>query len=177
MRATFALLALLIAVIGDTTFARAQTSQEAVKAIFLYRFASFVTWPQATFADESSTVRLCVIGADPLAASLQRATANQRLGERAFDVRRIDGADDIAGCHVLYVVGDRTSAVLRAARHAPILTITDGVSGGERGIIHFTVVDARVRFYIDDARASESRLAIDPRLLSLALSVRRRSAS
>lgn len=163
----------LAVIIGAPAFA--QTSQEDVKSTFIYRFASFVSWPAATFADPATPVEVCVIGADPLARTLSRATAAQRIGARSFSVRRVADADNIAGCHLLYVVGDRTEAALRAARRQAVLTITDG--GGQRGIIHFTVVDARVRFYIDDALAEESGLSVDPRLLSLALSVRRRSAS
>jgi hypothetical protein len=152
--------------------ARAQTSQEEVKATFLYRFASFVTWPATAFPDMAMPVQMCVIGADPLARTLTRTTASQRIGARAFSVRRVADADNVRGCHLLYVVGDRTGAALRAARRQGILTITDG--GGERGIIHFAIVDARVRFYIDDALAAESGLNVDPRLLNLAISVRRR---
>lgn len=175
MTARFVFLAICTVAAALTTPAQAQTSQEEVKATFLYRFASFITWPAASFAEAGTPVEVCVIGADPLARNLARTTATQRVGERSFSVRRIAGADDIAGCHLVYVVGDRTEAALRAARRHGILTITDG--GNERGIIHFAVVDARVRFYIDDALAAEGGLAIDPRLLSLAISVRRRAGS
>jgi hypothetical protein len=157
------------------TAASAQTSQEEVKATFIYRFASFVAWPSSAFSEPASSVRVCVIGADPLARALQRVAATQRVGARAFDVRRVANPEEVGGCHLLYVVGERTEAALRAARRHPVLTITDG--GGDRGIIHFTVVDARVRFYIDDALAEESDLSVDPRLLSLALAVRRRQLS
>src|SRR5262245_49908895 len=46
---------------------QAQTSQEVVKATFVYRFASFVTWPQANLAEAQAPIRLCVVGADPFA--------------------------------------------------------------------------------------------------------------
>lgn len=172
-------LSLLVAICAVTAFlgasASAQTSQEEVKSTFIYRFASFVSWPAASFPDPAEPVQVCVIGADPLARTLSRTTASQRIGERRFNVRRVADADNIGGCHLLYVLGDRTAAALRAARRHAVLTITDG--GDERGVIHFTIVEARVRFYIDDALAEESGLSVDPRLLSLALSVRRRSAS
>jgi hypothetical protein len=69
--------------------ARAQTSQEEVKATFLYRFASFVTWPSAAFPDAAMPVQMCVIGADPLARTLTRTTTTQRIGARSFSVRRV----------------------------------------------------------------------------------------
>lgn len=158
--------------------AHAQTSQEEVKATFVYRFASYIEWPPTLFVDAQTPVRVCVIGADPFARTLERATIHQRRGERTFEVRRIGGAGELEGCHAVYVVGDRTEAVLRAAHRRAVLTITDSVSGtAERGVIHFALVDSRVRFYIDDAAAAENGLAIDARLLNLALAVRRRPAS
>jgi hypothetical protein len=149
----------------------AQTSQEEVKATFVYRFVSFVSWPPSTGAN---TVRLCVIGSAPFARTLRRVASGQRADGRPFDVRAVSGGADLRTCHAVYVVGERTEATLRAARQLPVLTITDG--GGDRGMIHFVVVDDRVRFHIDDASAAESRLGIDPRLLDLAVSVRRREA-
>lgn len=175
MRARLVLLAICFFVGALAPRAGAQTAQEEVKATFLYRFTSFVTWPTSSFADAAAPMQVCTIGADPMARALMQSTGSQRVGGRNFLLRRISDADNVAGCNVLYVVGDRTEAALRAARRRGILTITDG--GGERGIIHFVVVDARVRFYIDDALAAESGLSVDPRLLSLALSVRRRPLS
>lgn len=154
---------------------QAQTSQDEVKATFVYRFASFVSWPAASFTDASTPIRLCVLGANPFARALQRAVAGQRSDARSFDVRTIAGINELNGCHAVYVQGERTEATLRAARQRPVLTITDG--GDERGMIHFVQVEDRVRFHIDDAAAAEGRLAIDPRLLNLALSVRRRAGA
>jgi hypothetical protein len=155
----------------------AQTSQEEVKATFVHRFVSFITWPPSADQDASSPIRLCVVGADPFARTLQRVVAGQRADNRPFEVRRISGAGDIDDCQAIYVAGDRTGSVLRAAIARPVLTITDSAGGGERGIIHFVLVENRVRFYIDDAHAAESGLRVDPRLLNLALAVRRRAAT
>ncbi|MEQ1811351.1 MAG: YfiR family protein [Terricaulis sp.] len=175
MRVLSLLLAICTLALTLEPSASAQTSQEDVKATFIYRFASFVTWPAASFPESTTPVQVCVIGAEPLERALSHTTANQHVGARSFSVRRVADADDIGACHLLYVVGDRSEAALRAARRHSVLTITDG--GDERGIIHFTVVDARVRFYIDDALAAEGGLSVDPRLLNLALSVRRRAVS
>jgi hypothetical protein len=172
-------LVLLATLFGFAASARAQTSEELVKATFMYRFASFVTWPPQAFADAESPIRLCVIGADPFAQSLSRAVAAQRVNGRGFEVRRLVTAADASQCQMVYVVGDRVDATLRAVRGQPVLTITDGAhgAGAARGIIHFVIVEDHVRFHIDDASAAEGGMPIDPRLLSLALSVRRRAAS
>ena len=56
----------------------------------------------------------------------------------------------------------------------PILTITDARAGPQRGMIHFTIVAGRVRFFIDDAEAATRGLSISSRLLALAAGVRQR---
>lgn len=157
---------------------RAQTAEDLVKATFLYRFTSFVTWPPGVFADEQAPVRLCVVGADAFAVTLARAVDGQRVGTRSFAVQRLTNVSAATQCQVLYVVGDRVDDALRAVRGSPVLTVTDGsVGGATRGMIHFVVISDRIRFHIDDARAAESQLAVDSRLLSLAVSVRRRAAA
>lgn len=175
-----AFVAVLVALLaGGVACSRAQTAEDLVKATFLYRFASFVSWPSTTFADPQKPIRLCVVGAEPLAGQLQRATASQHVNGRGFEVVQIASASAVGGCQIVYVVGDRVDDVLRAAYGRPILTVTDGAvdRGNNRGVIHFVIVDRRVRFYIDDARAAAGHLDIDPRLLGLAVSVRRRAAS
>lgn len=176
IRAVLALAA--AAVLGVPPAALTQTAEDAVKATFLYRFASFVSWPRETFADDTTPVRLCVFGADPFARLLTQVVTNQRTDGRAFEVRALQSAGAAEQCHAVYVVGDRVDATLRAVRGRPVLTVTDGALAGSdtRGTIHFVIVEDRVRFHIDDARAGESHLRIDPRLLTLAISVRRRPA-
>lgn len=179
MRCERSILAVMLAAVAALApQSRAQTSEDQVKATFLYRFVSFVSWPDGVFADAQAPIRLCVIGAAPFADVLTRTTTGQRVAGRAFEVRRLSDIASVNECHAVYAVGDRADAVLRATHDAPVLTVTDGALGYSvtRGMVHFVNVDDRVRFHIDDARAAESRLLIDPRLLSLALSVRRRAS-
>lgn len=161
---------LFAAVFGFRAVSEAQTAEEVVKAQFVYRFTSFAGWPAAAFESAESPIILCVVGADHFANTLTRAAADQRVGGRAFEVRRVR-VEQARRCHVVYAAGLRTTDTLQAVRGAPVLTITDATSGaGEtRGMIHFAIVDNRVRFYVDDAAAAEANLTIDSRLLGLAL--------
>jgi YfiR/HmsC-like len=120
---------------------------------------------------------MCAAGADSFRGLLARTTQDQRVGGRAIVVRSLANVSDVSGCHVVYSSGAATDETLHAAQGAPILTVTDAASRtGGRGMIHFVVVDNRVRFYADDALAAENRLTISSRLLSLAISVRTREA-
>jgi hypothetical protein len=160
---------------GPANAQRALAPEQAVKAAFLGRFASFVTWPATAFADPLTAIRLCVVGADPFGPELDRAVAQQRANDRTFELQRIAAAAT-DGCHIVYASGEGAEEALRATRGRPVLTVTDGASAS-RGVIHFAVVEHRVRFYIDDAQAAENGLTISSRLLSIAVAVRRRSGS
>lgn len=156
----------------------AQTSDQAVKAAFLYRFASFVTWPGDAFANSQAPLTLCVLDDDPFASALNSAVSGQHIDQHGFSVRRLASLADARQCQVLYAVGGRADDAVRSVRGAPVLTVTDAGGGSDaRGVIHFVVIGDRVRFYADDAQAAENHLAISSRLLALAVSVRRRSGS
>ena len=79
----------------------------AVKAAYLYKFAAFVEWPGASFAAANSPLNLCVVGFDPFGAHLDRAVANQRIGEHPIVAKRLDRAHPDAGCHIAYVAGSK----------------------------------------------------------------------
>lgn len=173
------LLALLLAALLPlgAPGARAQPTAAAVKAAFLPKFPRYVQWPAGAHPGPRQPFTLCVIGRDPFGGQLDRAAASEVIDGRAVAVRRIATPDGAAGCHLAFVQGRNqsdTARFLLALRNRPILTVTDGAAGPQRGIIHFTVAAGRVRFFIDDAEAAERGLSISSRLLALALGVRQR---
>jgi YfiR/HmsC-like len=170
---TFVALALLM----TTAPGRAQPSEEAVKAAFIPKFARYVTWPAAAAPPPRAPYHLCVIGRDSFGPLLDRAAASELVEGHGVTVRRVATPQGAAGCHVAFVRGpvpSDTTRFLLALRNRPILTVTDARAGPQRGMIHFTVAGGRVRFFIDEAAASQHGLAISSRLLSLALGVRQR---
>jgi hypothetical protein len=161
--------------LSSTTGARAQTTDTAVKAAFLPRFARYVEWPPRALPVGNGAFVLCLIGGDPFGRMLDAAAHDQSVSGRPIQVRRLDSAASSAGCHVAFVQGSRTQPVgqlLAGLAERPVLTVTDAVNGGQRGMIHFSVINGRVRFYIDDAAARQHGLTISSRLLALAVGVR-----
>lgn len=156
----------------------AQESLEyAVKANYLVRFAAFVTWPSRAFDALNSPVVICVRGADPFGAVLDRAAAGQSVNGRPLQIRRLDRVDARSGCHIVYLGRSASQSLpqaVAALEGAPVLTVTDAARGDTRGMIHFAVADNRVRFHVDDRAATRGGLSISSRLLGLALSVRSR---
>lgn len=179
MRQWAGLTAALLLVVGIATAlpARAEVSETAVKAAFLPRFARYVSWPAAVMPGAGQPFTLCVIGGDPFGRSLDQAAASQTIDGHGIAVRRLPSAAGAEGCSIAFVRGgggQSTGQLLTALGSRPILTVTDARAGGQRGIIHFAIVDGRVRFFIDEAMAARRGLTISSRLLALAVGVRQR---
>ena len=153
------------------TAARAQVSDLAVKAAFLPKFARYVTWPQSAPAHSRQMV-LCVVGDDPFGTMLSQAAAGEQVDGRSMVVKHLDSAAGASDCAIAFIDGARISETLAALGRQPVLTVTDSKSSSQRGIIHFAIVDGRVRFFIDNAQAQARGLTISSRLLALAIGVK-----
>ena len=167
---------LLILLLCSGAMASGPPSEVAVQAAFLPKFAAYVGWPSAVHPSADAPFYLCVVGDDPFGRMLDDATRGQQVDQHPIMVRRLGGADPIAGCHLAFVRGKdgkSTTALLNGLKERPVLTITDGRAGSQRGVIHFVVQEGRVRFHIDEAAAARRGLKINSRLLGIALSVKR----
>jgi hypothetical protein len=158
------------------TSSRAETfSVEAVKAAFLYRFASFVEWPADSPA---SPFVIAVAGDDDVATQLEALVPRMMVNHQPVQLRRVSRVADLDGVHILYVGPDalaRTRALRSAALERPILIVTDDDRGLDAGaIINFVEVNRNLRFEISLISADRARLKIDSALLSVAARVERR---
>ena len=152
-----------------------QPTDMDVKAAFLPRFARYVTWPAAAAPKNGDPFVLCVVGNQLFGNSVEAAAQSQSVDGRHIVVRKLASWNSAGGCQIVFVSDTAlqpAGQVLAALGKRPVLTVTDGGSGGARGIIHFTIAGGRVRFFIDQAAAAQRGLTISSRLLALAMGVR-----
>ena len=170
----------LLALAAFLTFpalpARALDEYQA-KAIFLYKFATFVEWPEDTASDRSTPIALCVLGQSPITAILDAAVRNKQVEGRGFQVRQVAAAPEMHGCHMLFV---SSGAVARFQQLRPDLPakglLVVGESDGfalDGGIINLQLHDGRLQVQINVQAAKHARLAINSRLLGMAELVRK----
>jgi hypothetical protein len=154
-------------------------SEDAIKAVFLYRFAGFVSWPP--MADDAAQFTIGVFHADGVAAELESLLAHHQLKERRPRVQRIARVQDIEDPMIVYVGLGNTQelpAVLAKINKRPILLVTDSDHGLDHGgMINFRVVDRRVRFEVSLPSAEKAGLSISSELLSVAIRVQRSDVS
>jgi len=181
MRSAGLLHALLGALASAMLFAGApafaQASEQAVKAAFIPKFVRYIDYPPASQPGAGQPYYLCVIGRDPFGPLLDRAAASEVIDGHPVAVRRFANIDSVAvaGCNIAFIAGATdaaTAQMVDGLKRQPVLTITDARNGHARGMIHFTVVDGRVRFLIDQGSATARGLGISSRLLALAVEVK-----
>jgi hypothetical protein len=155
--------------------AAAQPSETAVKAAFLTKFAAYVDWPSSVRLAPNAPITLCVVGSDPFGRTIDAAVRGQQIDGHPILLKRMASAAGADGCQVAFIDGNAahsTADLLHALQGKPVLTVTDGRDGPQRGMIHFVVDGGRVRFHIDQATAESCGLGLSARLLAIALSVR-----
>jgi hypothetical protein len=165
----------IVTLAGCLPAAHAQVADEnAVKAVFLVRFGAFVEWPREAFAAPTSPISICMTGPSAVADKVREAARGELIAGRTIQVQALQSELPEGGCHIVYV-GDggdrRTTRILAEVRRAPALVVTDETNSDHRGMIHFVVINSRVRFHIDRGRAEQAGLRLGARLLNIALTV------
>jgi hypothetical protein len=146
-------------------------SERSVKAAFLYKFASYVQWPDSESAGDSPIV-IGVLGNGAFADELAEITSGRTVSNRPISIRRLD-EDELADNLDILFIGDEERdelpRVLAATSRRPILTVTESAGAIEDGaIINFTVDAERVRFEVSLYAAEMNRLRLNARLLAVA---------
>ncbi len=143
-----------------------------VKAAYIYRFAEYIEWPPAAFADDAAPLTIAVVDADQVAAELNQLRQTRQIKGRGVAVRTLRAGESTGGIQVLYVGaqdGERLKRTLDAAATQGVLAITDGDGTLAAGsAISFVPVDSRIRFDVSLAHAERSGLKISARLLAVA---------
>jgi hypothetical protein len=143
-----------------------------VKAAFIYNFAKYVRWPEASTSETGKPFVIGVIGRDPFGQVLDDAVRGQSLQGRAVSVKRFGKLDEVGDCDLLFISSSEKSnlqRILEVLHKAPVLTIGDMDRFADRGgMINLTTEEKRVRFEINVEAAERAGLKPGSQLLRLA---------
>jgi len=149
---------------------RAQ-SEDTLKSQFILNFARFTTWPSTAFASPSSPLVVGFVGAPELADVFEKLSTGKNINGR----ERFDSAaalDD--SCHVVVAApGSVGRAVAAKVKGKHVLLV--GQDSGfldAGGIINLIVDGGKISFEINLAPARAASLELDPKLKTLAKSVK-----
>ena len=146
-------------------------NETEIKAVFLFNFAQFVTWPGSAFAEERSPFVIGVLGDDPFGRVLDDVVAGETVNGRRLTVERYRRVEDVRG-QILFVgkmsVPDY-ERIFAGLKGRPILTVGD-TEGFARlgGVIRFLNERNRIRLRVNVEAAREAQLSISSSLLRAA---------
>jgi hypothetical protein len=157
---------------GWAAGAAAQTprpTEYQIKAVFLYNFARFVSWPDRAFSAPDAPLVIGVLGDDPFGPYLDETVKGESVNQHPLMVQRFREVEQIVNCHILFVSrrqADRLSQILAAVKGRKILTVGDAEGFASKGgMIRFMTDHNRIklRINLDAARADD--LVISSKLL------------
>jgi hypothetical protein len=146
-----------------------------IRAAFIYNFAKFVEWPQATFATTSSPLQLCAFSGSTGGTPLNLIDGRLAQG-RAIKLITITSPVDAEKCQILYLTAAHRAAWFSALPELslrPVLTISEDVNFIDNGgIVSLFIEQDHVRFRVNLTAAQQNGLKFSARILQLAQDVR-----
>ena len=170
MRIALACLALAL-----SCAASAQPREHEVKAAFLFKFLSFVEFPQAVLP-QNAPLTIGVVGAEELAAELEEIVAGRSVDGRRVQVSRVREGEPWTGLHLVFFgrgEAPRLRELQRLAPQQPMLVVCEWDGALDSGaVVNFVRSEGRVRFDVALEHAERRGVRISPRMLAVARAVR-----
>ena len=144
-------------------------SEPAVKAAFLYKFLGYLEWPPQELGAPDNPYAIGVMGADEIAAELERLVPGRVVNGRHVIVRRVREGEPTRGLHVLFIGRAVARELVRGLQRPGLLVVTETDRGLEAGgAVNLVTVEDRVGFEVSLEAAERAGVAISSRMLAVA---------
>ncbi len=143
-----------------------------LKAVFLYNFINFVTWPDEAFDEPDRPFTIGILGEDPFGTFLEKVVADETFKGRPILLKRGNSPDELADCRILFIGKSnrgRLDAIFKKVTPGRVLTVGDFEGFIEAGgMINLTHADQRVRIEINVRAIRSTELEVSSKLLRVA---------
>lgn len=150
-----------------------KVDENKLKAVYMYSFGKYTTWPASTFAKTENDVVVGVYGDSPVIEHLQSVAAKRKLHNRKIRVIYFKSPEDYVPCHMVFVshdvpIADQTKLIAKLSRRPVLLIGETAVFNANGGMMSFFLTDdLKVKFEIDVQNTRKSGLSLDAKLLKL----------
>lgn len=148
--------------------------ENEIKAAFIYNFLKFVEWPAASFSENDSKLKICLLEECDLCEKVNLIDGKM-AAQRLIVVQQHSKKSNFNECNVLIICSEDEEVVrkhLQRVVNQPVLTIGVGKNFARLGgVIGLFTVAGKVRFSINLKEAEASGLQISSQLLKLAVEV------
>lgn len=151
----------------------AQPTANTLKAVYLEKFTTFITWPQSIEMDNKDIPFIIgVSGETKMLEVLIDVYKTQPINNKEVIVKNITDYRQIDSCNILYIA-EKTNLelkrILTITESLPILTVSSTKGYSEKGIlINFYTTSNKLRFEINETAVLKSPLKMSFFLLKSA---------
>lgn len=157
---------------GEIKSSQQTPSEYEMKAIYLFNFLRFASWPETIFDKPQSPLVIGIYGKDPFGSLLDNIICKKNIRKHPVEIKRMKYLKDIKSCHLLFISSSerkRLSLILKKVEKSCILTVSDIENFREQGgMIGFIVKKDKLRFEINYDAVNKSEIKLSSKLLSLA---------
>ncbi len=148
-----------------------------LKAAYIYNFPKFIEWPSSAGTDPRAPIVVGILGRDPFGSEIEAVLSGKTANQRHFVIRRFSNVREVSGCQILFVSSsekDNLKQVFAAVAGFGVLTVGESDRFAEAGgVIHWGLVDGRVKLTINLPAAERAGLRMNANLLRLADVIRK----
>lgn len=152
----------------------AQSSEQQIKAAFLYHFCSYVQWPNISTVNGTATIVIGIAGSRRSLGYFERTLAGVHKNRFNLIVRPVAPSDNLESINILYVTNDSgffLKDFQKLTAKSPILTVTEEATIPDGSMINFVLREDKVRFEASNSRATAASLKLSSQLLAIAVQV------
>ena len=143
-----------------------------VKAVYVYNFASFVSWPETSAGEAQQPFLICALGENQVTKLLTQVIEGEQVYGRPMQFRSIHNAADAVACQILFLASrdmTTTTQALRAVQTLPVLTVGEQAGfARDGGHIELSLRGNRIHPIINRHTVERSQLRISAKLYRLA---------
>jgi hypothetical protein len=155
-----------------STSLKAQATDYRFHSVFIYNFTKYIQWPESY---QSGDFVIGVLGNSPIAAELEKLSANKTVGMQKIIVRKFKSADEIGTCHILFlpVTGSNSFEEVQEklkGKHTLVITEKSGLAQKGSGI-NFIQQDNKWKFELNESATQSAGLKVSKELSKLAINV------
>lgn len=143
-----------------------------VKAVSLYAFGRYVTWPDSAYSSSDSPFVIGTLGGNPFGDALKRIAQKKKLNGRPIEVRQIGSPEESIACHIVFVAqgvsAEDEKRLFEFVTGKPVLLVGESPGFAARGgVINFYHSGGTVRFELNPDKSLENQLSLNAKLLTL----------
>jgi hypothetical protein len=141
-----------------------------VKALFLFNFAQFVSWPSPQSSDTPFVIG--IVGDDPFDSYLDETVRGEKVNKRSLTTQRFRRGRDLRNCNILFISQserDRAAEIISNLKGRSVLTVSD-IDGFANlgGMIELFTEENKIHMRINLEAVKAANLKVSSKLLRVA---------